>query len=366
MIRGFWGWSAATPGGVLVGVLVASVLCAVMTYPQAWVVATAAGVLLVLGLGLPGVVVRGVSGSVEFSAGRCRRGDVVGVRLEVVNRWPTPVSGVEVVGVPGMEGGALLSLPARGRRVVATEFAPTLRGEYPGGGGVELASGFPLGLRRVGKAVEVKGTLLVWPGEVGVDVPELDASARVGEALLAGRRPGTTGDLTGLRPYRRGDAVREIHWRQTARHGRLIVRERQSPATPRVSLVLDTDSMSYDGVSHRERAIDTAASLLLKFARAGLTADLVAGVTTVSGGGPGGCGAAELGVRGALVGAMDHLARLGDDGPSLAEVLLRLTGRELVVVTSGRTATALRAATGVGTQWVEVRGVDGVAAGGVS
>lgn len=400
----------------MVGVGGAAVLCAVMTYPQAWAVAAAVGALLVVGLLFPPLAVNGVGVGVGFSQRRCRQGETVGVRLEVVNRRWFPMSGIEIHGVPGLgapgdsgvpgrkPGGVMVSLPGRGRREMEFEFTPVQRGEYPRAG-MKVSSGFPLGIRVVereivvGAAADARkpaaggasrdvgqdagarrggqgdgrgdagrkgganaggGRLLVWPSEVAVDMPEIDASARPGDALLAGRRPGTTGDLTGLRPYRRGDAVREIHWRQTARHGRLIVRERQSPASPRMLLVLDTGTGSYESASHREHAISTAAALLRKLIESQLTVDVLVGLTLISGDmqqGSGGGGSPVPGWTPQGVAVMDHLARLGDDGPVLGETLLRVPGMasNVLVITSTRSAAALRSAARQGTQWIEVQ-----------
>lgn len=47
------------------------------------------------------------------------------------------------------------------------------------------------------------------------------------------------------REYRDGDALRRVHWRVTARHGELMVRQDEPQAGPHARLIVDTQSPSY-------------------------------------------------------------------------------------------------------------------------
>src|SRR5208337_1277451 len=82
--------------------------------------------------------------------------------------------------------------------------------------------------------------LLVWPRTFAVGpIPDV----RVGhseEGLSNRDRAGDWGDPLGVRPYRRGDRFRHIHWTQTAQRGELMVCEVQASAAPRVLIVLDS------------------------------------------------------------------------------------------------------------------------------
>ncbi len=84
-------------------------------------------------------------------------------------------------------------------------------------------------------------------------------------------RVGSTGDILGVRPYRRGDSPRRIHWAQTARHDRLIVCELQTNVRPVVLLVLDADPANHSlgPNGSREWAIRIAASLARGWLEAG-------------------------------------------------------------------------------------------------
>jgi uncharacterized protein (DUF58 family) len=53
-----------------------------------------------------------------------------------------------------------------------------------------------------------------------------------------------TDNLT-ARPYLPGDSMRRIHWRATARHGDLMVREEEQEATPDATIVLDRSAARF-------------------------------------------------------------------------------------------------------------------------
>src|SRR5439155_1591409 len=57
------------------------------------------------------------------------------------------------------------------------------------------------------------------------------------EAELRSARSGN--ELFGVREYRRGDPLRRIHWRSSARHGRLAVREFEPPGVRVLGIFLD-------------------------------------------------------------------------------------------------------------------------------
>ncbi len=70
---------------------------------------------------------------------------------------------------------------------------------------------------------------------------------------------GNSGEFVGLRDYRPGDPLRQIHWRSWARTGRPIVKELEDTFYPRYGLIVDT--LSCDRTDHRfEEAISVAAS----------------------------------------------------------------------------------------------------------
>jgi uncharacterized protein (DUF58 family) len=70
--------------------------------------------------------------------------------------------------------------------------------------------------------------------EVALVLPRFTAlthrpQARELEASVAAPRAGSGTELFGVREYRPGDSLRRIHWRSSARHGELVVREYEPP-----------------------------------------------------------------------------------------------------------------------------------------
>ena len=100
----------------------------------------------------------------------------------------------------------------------------------------------PFGLfQRCSPVKAPPATLTVLPARYRVPQVELPGSARFqigGEA--SSNVIGTSGEFVGLRDYRPGDPLRQIHWKSWARTGRPIVKELENTFFPRYGLVLDT------------------------------------------------------------------------------------------------------------------------------
>jgi uncharacterized protein (DUF58 family) len=99
-------------------------------------------------------------------------------------------------------------------------------------------------------------------------VPRVANVARLPHALATRHQPGgvllasksgEAMDLLGVRPYRPGDPVRDLHARSWARTGIPVVREYQQEYFTRVGVVLDTDVA--DG-ERLEAAIELAAGIV--------------------------------------------------------------------------------------------------------
>jgi uncharacterized protein (DUF58 family) len=59
------------------------------------------------------------------------------------------------------------------------------------------------------------------------------------EASVAAPRAGSGTELFGVREYRPGDSLRRIHWRSSARHGELVVREYEPPGVQTLGIFCD-------------------------------------------------------------------------------------------------------------------------------
>jgi uncharacterized protein (DUF58 family) len=326
---------ARKPLGALGLAAGAAALCGIFLHPHGFVVFGGIVLVVVLGLVWPWLSMRGLSGTLCFDRTRVPEGDPVTVRLTVRNRAPWGAWGLGVqLDCSSTPGTGLAYAPGWRTTEVQWQFVSQQRGEYPRGA-PRLTCGFPFGLWRAGRAVTVTSRLLVWPRTVPPGPIPQAAGDRGQDGLTYRNQAGTTGDVLGVRPYRRGDWLRRIHWPQTARHDRLIVCELQAPAHPLVQVVLETDPAVHAGTgpdSSREWAIRIAASLLEGWLDQGAQLEAVFDGRVIDAG----AGAAHArrlldalaripAERGASLGALAELPALG-----------RLPGGLRIIVTTDR------------------------------
>lgn len=254
------------PLGVLVLAATASLLCGLFLHPQGFVLC--GGILAVVALGLlwPWLSLHGLSGTVAFDRKRASEGEPVEVRLTLHNRLPWAAWGLAVrdgFGADSATVAAIASAP-RGRTILCRwAFQPLCRGIYPATV-PKLMTGFPFGLWENRRPLNIDEPLVVWPRTFPVGpIPPVRGDRQV-EGNVSRSKVGSNGDVLGVRPYRRGDSPRRIHWGQSARHDRLIVCELQANSRPVIQIVLDADPSVHVGTgpdSSRESAIRVAASL---------------------------------------------------------------------------------------------------------
>jgi uncharacterized protein (DUF58 family) len=80
------------------------------------------------------------------------------------------------------------------------------------------------------------------------------------------------------REYRRGDDLRRVHWRSTAKYGELMVRREEQPWESRAVVLLDARAAAHRGDgpgSSFEVAVSVAASVGVHLGQAGFTVELV-------------------------------------------------------------------------------------------
>ncbi len=278
---------AKTPLGSLGLAGAASALCGSFLHQQGFVVLVAIGAVTILGLIWPWLSVCGLGGSLTFTRSRCREGDQVSALLTLRNRAPWGAWGVSVdCGRGNNDTGpdddlrtGLAYAPGCCSTETTFDFIPRCRGSYPRGT-PRIVCGFPFGLWSATRPLVVGTPLLVWPQTFAVGpIPDV----RVGhsdEGLSNRDRAGDWGDPLGVRPYRRGDRFRHIHWAQTAQRGELMVCEVQASAAPRVLIVLDSRPEVHSGrgpSSSLEWAIRVAASFAEGWISQGAKVELLHG-----------------------------------------------------------------------------------------
>jgi len=87
-------------------------------------------------------------------------------------------------------------------------------------------------------------------------------------------------DDAATREYRRGDDLRRVHWRSTARTGELMVRREEQPWESRATVVLDTRVFAHRGegpTASFEWAVSATASIAMHLRQAGYKLRLVTG-----------------------------------------------------------------------------------------
>jgi uncharacterized protein (DUF58 family) len=211
-----------------------------------------------------------------------------------------------------LTGTWLVGDPARGRYQLAPE----------------LVLEDPLGLVRAHVVLDRSGLVRVEPRLVELGPAYSPAISRrdgMRRAFAANAGDG----LAGVRDHEFGESLRRVHWRTTARRGRLTVREVEEHPREDMLVLLDASRRLTGGgrVPAFECAVRAAGSLAVHAARSGIvvafesTGDVAARVVVPSGG----CDS----------GLLDALCAVEADGATpLAAALRRATASSLAVVTS--------------------------------
>ena len=155
--------------------------------------------------------------------------------------------------------------------------------------GLRLGTRFPFAFFIKSRQVTVDDALVVYPRIHPVDGLPLSANALIG--ALTRPRKGMGREFHGLRAYRLGDDARDVHWKRSAREGRLVLREYASQGARRVVIQVNTarpvgdehapPGQVADGTSPLDRMLDAscdlAASLALHLQRRGYRIELRCG-----------------------------------------------------------------------------------------
>ncbi len=173
-----------------------------------------------------------------------------------------------------------LRLGAGDSTVLTTGLRPRRRGDLRAMG-VTLRIPGPLGLAARQTTLDVPGTVRSLPPfESRKHLPSRLARLRELDGRAAVRIRGAGTEFDSLREYVRGDDVRSIDWRASARNAHVVVRTWQPERDRRVVIVLDTSRVSaarIGDVPRLDSAMDAALLLASLAARAGDRVDFLAG-----------------------------------------------------------------------------------------
>ncbi|HXO22531.1 MAG TPA: DUF58 domain-containing protein, partial [Thermoanaerobaculia bacterium] len=166
-------------------------------------------------------------------------------------------------------------LPRRGKSVGQIETMIPVRGRhtFPF---AHVSSLFPFGFFKKGVRYGVGVEVLVFPEIFAAASMLREADHRLGDG--ASRRAGRGHDLHSLRAFRHGDDPRGIHWKQTAKTGRLIFMEREAEKSRRLSIVFDNAVGELADPARKlrfERLVSEAATAALDHLARGYQVELV-------------------------------------------------------------------------------------------
>lgn len=217
--------------------------------------------------------------------------------------------------------------------------SPATRGSHSLGP-LRIVSVDPFGLAR--RAVKVLPAVHVRVAPAPADVSALQGmTASAGGALhttVAERGHGVDDLLA--RQYQPGDSMRRIHWRASAHHDGLMVRQEENETAPDAIVVLDLDRTRWgEGAAHApgrdpafEAAVSTAVSAASQLLQDGYT------VTVLDGAGVTLCEAVEPGERALLDAFAASCATVvATEGPSILELprSLAQSGSGPIVLVTG-------------------------------
>ena len=208
------------------------------------------------------------------------------VRALVRDAWqPTAGAGTTASGSASATGNRHRIRLGRGDSTrLRTPLRPRRRGDLRALGVTVRAFG-PLGLGARQRTIPVAGSVRVLPAfESRKHLPSRLQRLRELDGRAAVRVRGQGTEFDSLREYVRGDDVRSIDWRTTARSRTVVVRTWQPERDRRVVLVLDTSRTSAGrvegaggGVPRLDSAMDAGLLLAAIASRAGDRIDFLAG-----------------------------------------------------------------------------------------
>ncbi len=215
---------------------------------------------------LPPLNVRRIVSPPMVSVGEPARVDI---QLANLGRQASPY--LQLWEPVGNNGGAPMQLAklGPGQAASAAYRVPTARRGLIRTGPLRALRRDVLGLTQ--RTTTLAGTeeVLIVPHTIALPFPSVGSSGRLGQHLRMKSWGQAGSEFHSLREYVRGDDIRRINWKASARATSLIVRETALDGVRRCTVVLDTTASEYTAGSF-EQAVIAAASITASSAHAGV------------------------------------------------------------------------------------------------
>jgi uncharacterized protein (DUF58 family) len=215
-------------------------------------------------------------GRLRIDPNRVTAGEPAAAEVSVRARWLPLVNPTVRLEVAGETRSMRLPLvPPRGERAETIEVPPLPRGVHPVGPMIHVRTD-PLGLLRRRSRWAGVEELLVRPRLTGLR--PLDPGLISDLDGVPSNHPASS-DLAfhALREYVRGDDLRHVHWRSSAKADTLLVRQYVETRRSEATVLLDGDLTAYADGAEFEVAVSAAASLAVRAMRDDFEVTLVCG-----------------------------------------------------------------------------------------
>lgn len=207
-------------------------------------------VLLVLSYLWAWLNLRGLRVVRESATQRTQVGEMARERLTIQNLWPIPKLWVELRDASDMPlhgAGFVAYLPGSERRRWTIRTPCTIRGKFTLGPAT-LVSGDPFGIFQLERTHDAVSEILVYPATTPLPGFVLPSAELPGGQDVKSRTYHVTPNVATIRDYQPGDSFNRIHWRSSARSGKLIVKEFELDPTADVYVVLDMQERAQQSV----------------------------------------------------------------------------------------------------------------------
>lgn len=200
----------------------------------------------------------------------------VDIQLANIGRQASPY--LQLWEPVGQNGGAPMQLAklGPGQTAGAAYRVPTTRRGLVRIGPLRALRRDVLGLSQRTTALAGTEEVLIVPHRIALPFPSVGSSGRLGQHLRMKSWGQTGSEFHSLREYVRGDDIRRINWKASARATSLIVRETALEGIRRCTVVLDTNEDEYTPASF-EQAVIAAASITASAAHSGVNTRFATG-----------------------------------------------------------------------------------------